>query len=179
MNILGPYFYHIAYLVSCRFVNQPNQEIIAWNSQISDSWNFMFIISFDFFTFLYLSQRLIFVIFTEANHFCDVCEGDTGLRTDSLTLVMAHNIPGEVILFSFIRLYKYQKVAKSTWQVDVPRSGNRQSRSTVPRPRPLPGILMLAQNKMIGGLNKEIQNRIQVIDCLIATSGMGAKEHHF
>ena len=68
----------------------------------------MFIISFDFFTFLYLSQRLIFVICTEANHFCDVCEGDTGLRTDPLTLVMAHNIPGEVILFSFNRLYKLQ-----------------------------------------------------------------------
>ena len=90
---------------------------------------------------------------TETNNFCDVCEGDTGLRTDPFTLVSAHIVPGrrrqlELILFYFwYRMYKYQKVEKSTWQVDVPRSGNRQSRSTVPRPRPLPGILMLAQNK--------------------------------
>ena len=54
-------------------------------------------------------HQVMFVIFvskieiclTETNHFCDVCEGDTGLRTDPLTLVMAHNIPGEVILFFF------------------------------------------------------------------------------
>ena len=31
---------------------------------------------------------------TETNNFCDVCEGDTGLRTDPFTLVSAHNIPG-------------------------------------------------------------------------------------
>ena len=56
-----------------------------------------------------------------------------------------------ILYFLCLKMFLYQKVAKSTWQVDVPRSGNRQSRSTVLRLRPLPAILMVAQNKMIGG----------------------------
>lgn len=57
MNILGLHFSHIIYLVSRRFVDKPNQVIVAWNSQFCDSWNFMFIISY-----LYLSQILRFAV---------------------------------------------------------------------------------------------------------------------
>ena len=115
----------------------------------------MFTISFNFFMFVFVSK--IEICLTETNHFCDMCEEDTSLRTDPLTLVSAHNIPGRrhqdemILYFLCLKMFLYQKVAKSTWQVDVPRSGNRQSRSTVQRPRLLPAILMLAQNKVIRG----------------------------
>ena len=78
----------------------------------------MFIISFNFLMFVFVSK--IEICLTETNHFCDMCEGDTGLRTDPLTLVSAHNIPerrrqDEMILyFLCLKMFLYQKVAKST-----------------------------------------------------------------